>query len=196
MAERYKFRPTCDDDLGCFAPPPDFGCVDICPPCNNPCEPKCPPKVRVQDAVCLSDEEYERCFSLHQYIGCEHVKVPAQIYCIELKVRKRGLCRVLTTECPIRADREGNVCFVWSDCFRELDAGYYEADLYLNGVSCYTWLFRKRKCWAKMNTVSVELDTAPCHAPAHCCVGCVPTPDIETEQPLGNCEECNGNQCK
>lgn len=196
MAGHYNFRPTCDEADDCFAPKPDFGCVDYCPPCHNPCEPKCPPKVRVSEAVCLSDEEYERCFSLHQYVGCEPVQIPAHIYCIALKVRKRGLCRVLTEECPVRADRDGNACFVWSDCFRALEAGYYEADLYINGKSCYTWLFRKRKCWAAMKTQSVDLDTPPCEAPEHCCVGCVPTPDIETEPPLGNCEECNGNQCE
>lgn len=197
MAERYNFRPRCDDEeLGCFAPPIDFGCEDTCPPCDNPCEQKCPPKVRVQDAVCLSDEEYERCFSLHQYVGCAPMQIPAQIYCIALKVRRRGLCRVLTEECPTRADRDGNACFVWSDKFRSLPEGYYEADLYINDKSCYTWLFRKRGCWATLTTQSVQLDHTPCDPPCGCCIGCVPTPDVETDDRLGDCGECNGNQCE
>lgn len=194
MAVKYDFR---NDDVydGCYAPKPDFGCAPVCNPCDNPCEEKCPPKTRVQDAVCLSDEEVERCFSLYQYVGCEIKQLPAFIYCIALKVRKRGQCRVLTEECPIRADNNGNACFVWSDTFRNLDAGYYEADLYVNGKSCYTWLFRKRGCWATMETESIELEQPSCCPPNCCCVGCVPELDIETEEPLGNCEECNGNQC-
>lgn len=196
IAQRYNTGQTCDVVDDCFPEPPDFSCVDVCNPCASPCEEVCKPKTRIQDAICLSDNEYERCFSLHQYVGCEPVQVPATLYCIELQVRKRGACRVLTRECPIRADIYGNACFVWSCEFRDLPAGYYEADLFLNGKSCFTWLFRKRGCWANMKTESVELEQPDCSAPAQCCNGCVPTPDIETTTPMGDCEECDGNQCK
>lgn len=194
MAEIYNFRGDEERVPDCMLPPPDFGCVDTCQPCDNPCEDKCPPKVRAKDAVCLSDDEYQRCFSIYQRIGCEPVRVPAFIYCIELRVRRQGLCRVLTKECPIRADNQGNACFVWTDKFRDLPAGYYEADLYINGKSCFTWLFRKRRCWAKMNTESVSLQELPCEAPSTCCGGCVPQQDLTTDTRLGDCSnepECS-----
>lgn len=196
-AQHYDFRGnSAYDELSCLLPPPDFSCVDTCNPCEDPCEPKCPPRVRAKDAVCLDDNEWERCFSLYQHVGCEPVRIPAFVYCIALRVRRQGLCRVLTEECPIRADAYGNACFQWSKTFRELPAGYYEADLYVNGKSCYTWLFNKRSCWAGMETKSVAHEDFPCEPPAHCCVGCVPHPDFETELPKGDCEECHGNQCK
>lgn len=197
MATKYNFRGSCDEPVNeCYAPPPDFSCVDTCNPCHNPCEPKCPPKVRAKDALCLTDDEWERCFSLYQYVGCSPVQVPAFIYCIEMRIRKQGLCRVLTKECPTRADVKGNACFIWSDDFRKLPAGYYEGDVYINGKNCFTLLFRKRGCWTNMKTESVELDDLPCEAPERCCGGCVPQPDFDNTPVVGDCEECNGSECK
>lgn len=197
MAQRYSFRQEelCSEQQNsCYAPLPDFDdCYNPCTPCENPCEPKCPPKVRAKDAICLSDEEYERCFSLHRFVGCAPTQVPAFVYCIALKVRRQGMCRVLTEECPVRADAHGNACFVWSDKFRDLPAGYYEADLYLNGKSCFTLLFRKRDCWATAKTESVRTAEQPCSPPEHCCVGCTPQPDFDDDTRLG---DCDGNQCK
>lgn len=190
MATLYNFKPTCHDDDGCFAPKPDFDCVDTCQPCNNPCEPKCPPKVRAKDAVCLSDDECERCFSLFQYVGCDITKVPAHIYAIVLKVRRQGNCRVLVEECPTRSDNKGNVCFVWSEDFRQLPAGYYEADVVVNDRECFTLLFRKRGCWTRMVTEEVKLAQLPCEAPPHC-EGCVATPDFEQTAPEAECGGCD-----
>lgn len=197
MAQQYRFRDDelCNPHNNCLLPPPEFDCEDVCEPCN-PCETKCPPKVRVHEAVCLADDEYERCFSLYQKRGCEPAQIPAFINYIGLRVRRRGFCRVLTEECPIRTDLRGNACFVWSDDFRALPAGYYEADLYINDKHCYTWLFRKEKCWALMKTESVEHEELPCEAPCRACVGCVPTPDIEQTPLQGDCEKCDGNQCE
>ena len=198
MATKYNFQPDCADDTpACYAPPPQFSCADDCNPCYDPCEPKCPPKVRAHEAICLAEGEWERCFSLHRMVGCEPTRVPAFVYCIELKVRRQGSCRVLTCECPIRADKLGNACFQWSDKFRELGPGYYEADLYVNGKSCFALLLRKRECWAAAKSESVEFEPLECDGPESCCVGCVPTPDFDNPPPLGDCSGgCNGNKCE
>lgn len=198
MAERYNFRPSCaDPDPDCYAPPLPPTCYEECTPCDNPCEPKCPPKVRAHEAICLTDGEWERCFSLFQMVGCEPTRVPAFVYCIELKVRRQGSCRVLSCECPIRADAKGNACFQWSDKFRELPAGYYEADLYINNKTCFTLLFRKQSCWAVMKPETVEYDPLPCDGPERCCVGCVPAPDFDNPPPLGDClGGCDGPKCE
>lgn len=189
-AKPYNFRGTPPAPDDCRLPPPTFDCVP-CEPCN-PCETRCPPKVRAKDALCLSDEEWERCFSLRRWVGCERLRIPAFVTCMLLKVRKQGFCRVLTEECPVRSDAQGNVCFVWSDKFRALPAGYYEADLHINGEVCLTLLFHKKSCWTSLRTESVELDKLPCDTPC-CDVGCVPYPDIESPEPMG---DCNADKCK
>lgn len=186
MGYYYNFRGD-DKRNDCFAPAPDFECVP-CDPCDNPCEPKCPPKVRAKDAICIGHEEFERCFSLHQRIGCSPVQVPAFIYRIGMKVRKQGFCKVLTEECPIRADNNGNACFIWSDTFQSLEAGYYEADVYINDKFCFTLLFRKQSCWGKLVTETVENYDLSCEPPVGC-IGCVPTADVETENLIGGCDD-------
>ena len=195
MATQYHFRGQ-PDTPDCFAPPPPIDCMPECQPCDNPCEPKCPPKVRAHEALCLVDNEWERCFSLFQMVGCEPTKVPAFFHCIELRIRRQGFCKVLTKECPIRTDNKGNACFVWTDKFREMPAGYYEGDLYIDDKHCFTLLFRKQCCWAKMQSESAEHEPTACQPPEGCCNGCVPTPDFETVMPNGDCEKCYGSECE
>lgn len=193
-AVKYNYNPSCtDENNDCYAPPVDFACVDMCSDVCSPCEDKCPPRVRAKDAICLPDDEWERCMSLYGTVGCEPTRLPAQMYCIELQVRRQGLCRVLTCECPIRVDNLGNACFQWSDDFRALPAGYYEADLLVNNKHCFTLLFRKKKCWTRLETVSVEVDELPCEPPEQCCTGCAPSPDFEQDIPLG---DCNADRCE
>lgn len=188
MAQQYNFRQnSCETDNSCLLPPPEFSCTETCTPCDNPCEQKCPPKVRVHQAITLMLNEYERCFSLYSQVsGGEPIKIPAFITSVLMRVRRQGFCRVLTEECPIRSGIGGDVCFLWSDKFRKLPDGYYEADFYINDKLRFTLLFRKTEQWT-VQQAEVQTDLLPCAAPPHC-VGCVPMPDVDTQQPLGDCD--------
>lgn len=192
MSTEYNFRGRSKVEGVCGEVPPELGCYD-CDPCEPSCNPKCPPKVRAKEAICLSDDEYERCFSVHSLIGCSREKVPAMFHRIGLEVRAQGFCTVLARECPLRADINGNACFQWSQEFRELEAGYYEADIFFDGCLCGVLLFRKTSCWVGLESEEVSLSSpcSPvCSSPA---TGCIPLPDIEPDGRLG---DCNYNECE
>ena len=189
----------------CLEQPPEFECPDRT--CDSTCAPECacPPKTKAKYSEAIGENERSRCVSLRGR-GCSPVKLPMFMHCIEMKVRRKGSCSVLTTEVPYKAKYDGSACFNWSNRFKRLEDGYYEGDVYINGKSCYTWPFHIRGCYVQMVTESTEhlqpscsdvqctteCGCAPAGAPL-CCEK--PTLDIEPvltsdNQNCSECDEC------
>lgn len=186
--------------IGCdFSEPPEFECRDMeCIPCDDNACGTCPPKTRAKDSEAIGLNECSRCVSLRGR-GCSPRQLPAFMHCIELQVRRKGTCKVITKEVPYKATYEGAACFNWSKRFKALADGYYEADVYINGKSCYTWAFHIEGCYVQMDTVSTEEDTrcTTCNSadPCGCYANCK-TPleevieDVTVDGDCGGCKSC------
>ena len=174
----------------CSLEPPEFECADTCTPCEDECEDTCAVKTRARDSVALQEAEGNRCFSLHGR-GCNPKQLPAFMHCIAMKVRRKGSCKVLTTEVPYKAKYDGSVCFNWTKRFKSLPDGYYEGDVYINGKTCYTWPFHIQGCYMSMQTEDIgtcEDHKTPCDIPCGCATPPL-EPEIDTTEADG-CEEC------
>ena len=187
-----------DQHKSCGIPTPD--CFDSCPPVQCEPEPCCRVKTRARDAITIKSTETERCFSLSSDI-CGVDELAAHEHKIRLDILKKGHCKVLFSITPTKATLDGNVCFTWPRKFYALDAGYYEADLFIDCNTCSTILLYKPTCAQKIETESVSYSTDTCKAEpcgaGTCAIGCdccgdTPQVDVEYDKPLTNqCEDCN-----
>jgi hypothetical protein len=194
----YQHDNGCAPDLGCHLPPPVFECEPVCNPCD-PCESTCDPKTRARDSVAVLQTEVERCVSLLGR-GCNAKQLPGFLHCIAMKVRRKGLCTVITEEIPRKALHDGSICFSWSNKFRDLQPGYYEGDIYLDGKSCITWPFHIPPCGGSVTTESITEEEMPCDimgcGEPPCCVGEVPPLEVEPSvNPDVECDPCGDEQC-
>ena len=192
---------THDAPMGCHDEPPVFEHVEReCAPCQTECGTSCPPKTKARNSEAIQKDEHSRCVSLKGR-GCSPKQLPAFMHCIEMRIRKKGSCSVITTEIPYKATYTGAACFNWSKRFKALPDGYYEGDLYINGKSCYSWAFHIHACYIKMETESVEYlqdDCSGLECAGSC--GCVndcrcSKPPLEIENgevtaDCGGCEQC------
>lgn len=193
-SKTYTHKPK-----GCHLEPPEFDCAPTCEPCS-PCGDVCKPKTRARDSVAIEYREGQRCVSLRGR-GCKPSALPAFMHKIEMKVRRKGSCSVITTEIPYKAKYDGSICFNWSNRFKSLPDGYYEGDVYINCVTCYTWAFHIRGCYVTLETDDTQ--TLPyqcgdddCGHKEHTCGGCgccgtkpPIEPEVDTTIAKG-CEEC------
>ena len=192
---------THDAPLGCHDEPPVFECPErSCVPCDTECGEKCPPKTRARDSEAIRENEHSRCVSLKGR-GCQPKQLPAFMHCIEMRIRKKGSCKVLTTEIPYKATYTGEACFNWSNRFKRLEDGYYEGDIYINGKSCISWAFHIHACYVTMETTDIEYLHEPC-SDVECASSCgcskqctcsKPPLEIEIGEAVpncGGCEEC------
>lgn len=174
---------------GCEAPKYEPECcpVEVC----NPCGETCPPKTRASEAIILEANEVERCFPLTSF-GCPANPIYANQHCFSMEIRKRGSCTLLTTLLPVRALPTGEVCFAWGGVWDEVSAGYYEADLYIDGKNCNTLLFKLRECSIMVHSSTPIIDIT-CPIPDPECCGS--TPQIDDTPPVpaecdSTCDEC------
>ena len=153
MTSKVLFGKAKQSDAACLLPPPEFSCHQHCD-CEPSCEPQlCKPKTHARQSVIVPRDEVSRCIVLRN-TGCKPKDLPAHMYCIEMKVRKKGACAVLSVERPYKATYTGAACFNWTKHFTRLPAGYYEADVFIDGKCCYTWAFHKEHCSVVADTVS------------------------------------------
>lgn len=172
---------------GCELPPPEI--LTSLAPCD-PCEPKCPPKTRARDAETIYQEEVERCFIIRGW-QCGAEQIPAHFHCVAMKIRRKGHCRELIKLAPYRATPDGAACFAWPMEFLNLESGYYEGDLYIDGKTCATVLLYLPPCRYVITSEEAIVKSAECEIPAHCSVGEVPMPHIEIDPPAdADCGDC------
>lgn len=165
-------------DNDCRLDAPEWKCCQPCPP---PCRQKCCPKTRVWDAIDVFRDEYAQKFEIQRLVEGGKAMVAAHRHCIELTIRERGFCDVLVIIEPVRSDIEGNVWFEWPNEFSEAKAGYYEADLKIDGELCTTLCLRKVGCWTNAKLISREFNRVcpdTC-VEDDCCEGTRPSPDLD-----------------
>nr|DAU63241.1 MAG TPA: hypothetical protein [Caudoviricetes sp.] len=165
-------------DDACRLEAPDFGCCPRCPP---PCRPKCCPRTHVWDAVDVFGDEAAHKFALLALTGGTLQVLPAHWHCIELVITERGWCDVLAIVQPVRTDAEGQVWFDWPEDFLRLPAGYYEADVKIDGKVCHTMLMHKIGCVSKVVEKERQFVKRPWQDECipDCCEGNRPSPDID-----------------
>lgn len=193
---------THDAPAGCHHQPPEFECVERV----SHCEPEecgsCPPKTKARHSEAIGYMEGQRCVSLRGR-GCAPKQLPMFMHCIEMRVRLKGSCKVITREIPYKATYTGAACFNWSKRFKALPNGYYEGDIYINGKSCVSWPFHIQDCYYEVGTESVTDLQDDCHA-VECATACgrchqtacqcsKPPLEVEIETvraDCGGCEQC------
>lgn len=121
------------------------GCYDeapLPPPCDVPvcCAPVsccCPAQVEKRNYITVKPNVGQTCLLLGMS-RCTPDVVAAYNECIELRIRKRGECGVLLTMRPTSASLSGHACFTWDKDWWMLRDNWYEADVYVNDVTCLT----------------------------------------------------------
>ena len=172
MTSKVLYGKTKPIEDACLLPPPDFSCNQRCD-CEPSCEPQlCKPKTHARQSVIMPSGEVGRCIVLRN-MGCKPKDLPAHMHCIEMKVRKKGTCAIVTVERPYKATYTGAACFNWTNQFIRLPVGYYEADVFIDGRCCYTWAFHKEHSTVALDTVSSNI-----YEERHSC-GCETPLEIE-----------------
>ena len=174
----------------CLLDPPEWACCKPC--CPDPCRPKCCPKTRVWDCIDIYQDEMAHKFELQKMINGAAQAIAAYKHCIELTIRERGYCDPVVIIEPTRAELDGTVWFDWPHKFTSAPAGYYEADLKINGEECLTICLHKLGCWAGAHSrdrLFVEDCQDDCHTCTddRCCEGTRPSPDFD-DRFNGDCD--------
>lgn len=195
MTLRFNFSGV-PHEAGCHSAPPDLrSCGASCAP--EPCCNDCPPMVALRDYRVIKPTTAESCFTLAPGICTDEV-IHAARNCIEMRIRRRGDCKVLLTLKALRATLEGAACFVWPLEWWRLSDGDYEADVYVNGCTCLTIGLRQVGCNVAISAYS-ETHSTGCGTPRQdgvrhgvpqpCCVA--PLDDTPQALPAStHCEDC------
>jgi hypothetical protein len=136
-----------------------------CEPCapitNSPCgctaqqscnEPTCCPiKTRIKDCHVFRGLELERSFFFNTG-ECNPETAYYRTDCVTLNVRRRGCCKVLVQEQAYKQSINGAVWFRWSEAFKALSTGYYEADVYHANKSCSSICIYLAPCADRVET--------------------------------------------
>lgn len=183
---------TCMPEASCLLPPPDFTNLVFCDPCD-PCSDKVPPRTLAKDSICISPSERERCFrmSARQCDG-SLTQYPAFLDCIQMRVRRKQLSRVVSVEEPIRATASGDMCYTWSCHFLALGPGYYEGDVYFNGKYSHTIGLHKNAA-SIVSHAAESVEAQPSCEEPQCGPCCGTVPQVEEEAPTPqtyDCEDC------
>lgn len=164
----YQKAGCCDETPDCRLDPPKWEPVERCCPPVSRCEERCPPRTRARDAIMVDRLQVEACFLLSNF-KCDEKPLPLVRNWVRMDVRRKGYCKVLTCVPPSKIrSPDGALCFKWNDEFRNLDSGYYEGDIYIDGCLCTTLLFYFPPCQVRVLSVSTE-DNDGCSEP---CGGC------------------------
>jgi hypothetical protein len=85
---------------------------------------------------------------------------------VELRFVRKGKEAVVVAYAPFSRGVDGTVSFYWDDELFKLPAGFYTADVYVDGEYCVSLPFRQRRC--ELAVVACKSETVVCDDTKDC----------------------------